>query len=108
MSGNGNKPLVHSKDKPWYEGHPSQPSAEALPVLTIIFWASRDGSLSRAVGWLKEAIPDELQIQELNQAIHRHIESILAEMMRSGLVYAEEGKFAMAKGESSKSAAKLG
>ena len=99
MSDNGNKPLVNGKDKPWYEGHPSQPSAEALPVLTIILWASRDGSLSRAVGWLKEAIPEDLQLRELNQAIHQHIESILAEMMRSGLIHAEKGQFALAKGE---------
>jgi hypothetical protein len=99
MSDNGNKPQVNGKDKPWYEGHPSQPSAEALPVLTIIFWASRDGSLSRAVGWLKEAIPEDLQLKDLNQAIHQHIESILAEMMRSGLIHAEKDRFALAKGE---------
>jgi hypothetical protein len=105
MSGNGNKPLVNSKDKPWYEGHPSRPSAEALPVLTIIFWASEDGSLSRAVGWLKEAIPGDLQPKALNLAIRPHIESILAEMIRSGLVQAEEGKFALANGECGESAA---
>jgi hypothetical protein len=105
MSDNGNKPLVKRKEKPWYEGHPSRPSAEALPVLTIIFWASQDGNLFRAVGWLKDAVPDELQLQELNKAIHEHIESILAEMIRSGLIHAEEGKFALAKVEYGESAA---
>ena len=105
MSDNGNKPLVNRKDKPWYEGHPSRPSAEALPVLTVIFWASEDGSLFRAVGWLKDAIREDLQLKELNQAIQPHIESILAEMIRSGLVYADEDKFALAKGECSESAA---
>ena len=105
MGDNGNKHLVRRKNKPWYEDHPSRPSVNALPVLTIIFWASRDGSLSRAVGWLKEAIPGELHLKELNQAIHQHIESILAEMMRSGLIGAEEDKFTLAKGECSESAA---
>ena len=61
--------------------------------------------MSRAVGWLKEAIPGELHLKELNQAIHQHIESILTEMMRSGLIRAEEDKFALAKGECSESAA---
>ena len=105
MGDNGNKPLVNRKDKPWYEGHPSRPSAEALPVLTIIFWASEDGSLFRAVGWLKEAIPQDLQLKELNQAIHEHIESILAEMIQVGLVQTEEGKLALTKGEYGESAA---
>ena len=105
MGDNGNRPIVSRKDKPWYEDHPSRPSAKAVPVLTIIFWASEDGSLCRAVGWLKDAIPDELQLEELNQAIHEHVESILAEMMRSGLIHAEEGKFALAKGECGESAA---
>ena len=99
MSENGNKPLVKRKHKPWYEEHPSRPSAQAVPVLTIIFWASEDGSLSRAVGWLKEAIPGDLEPKELNQAIRPHIESILAEMIRSGLIHAKEGQFALAKGE---------
>ena len=105
MGDNGNRLIVRRKDKPWYEGHPSRPSAEALPVLTIIFWASEDGSLSRAVGWLKEAIPKDLQQKELNQAIQAHIDSIVAEMIRSGLVHVEEGKFALAEGEYGESAA---
>ena len=96
---NGNKPMGNRKDKPWYEDHPSRPSAGALPVLTIILWASEDGRLSRAVGWLKEAVPEDLEVKDLNQAIHRHIESIVAEMIRSGLIHAEEGKFALAKAE---------
>lgn len=105
MGDNGNRPIVSRKDTPWYEDHPSRPSAGAVPVLTIIFWASEDGSLFRVVGWLKDAIPDELQLKELNQAIHEHVKSILAEMIRSGLVNAEEGKFALAKGECGESAA---
>jgi hypothetical protein len=107
MGDNGNRLIVSRKDKPWYEGHPSRPSARALPVLTIIFWASEDGSLSRAIGWLKEVIPDDLQRKKLNQAIHKHVESILAEMIRSGVVQAEEGKFALAKERSDESAAQL-
>jgi hypothetical protein len=105
MGDNDNKHIVGRKNKPWYEDHPSRPSAKTLPVLTIIFWASTDGDLYRSVGWLKRAIPDELQLQELNQAIHQHIESILAEMIRSGLVQAEKSKFTLAKGEFGESAA---
>ena len=105
MGDNGNKHIVGRKNRPWYEDHPSRPSVKTLPVLTIIFWASEDGDLYRSVGWLKRAIPDELQLQKLNQAIHQHIKSILAEMIRSGLVQAEKCKFALAKGESGESAA---
>jgi hypothetical protein len=105
LGDNGSKRPVNRKDRPWYEGHASRPSSEALPVLTIIFWASADGSLSRAVGWLKEAIPEDLQLKELNQAIQPHIDSILAEMISSGLIHVEEGKFAFPKGEYGESAA---
>ena len=100
MGDNGNTPFISQKKTPWFEHHPSRPSAKALPVLTIIFWASEDGSLFRAVGWLNEAIPKDLHLEELNQAIHQHIEDILAEMVRSGLVKVEEKKLALAKGES--------
>ena len=85
MGNNGNKHIVSRKETFWFENHPSRPSGKALPILTIIFWASEDGSLSRAIGWLKEAVPDDLQRKKLNQAIHKHIEEILAEMMQSGL-----------------------
>jgi hypothetical protein len=105
MGDNGNKLMISRKDKPWYEDHPSRPSVNALPVLTIIFWASEDRSLSHAIGWLKGAIPDDCQRQKLNQAIHQHIESILAEMIQSGLIHAAESKFALAKGEYVESAA---
>ena len=105
MGDNGNKHIVSRKGKPWYEDHPSRPSAKTLPVLTIIFWASEDGNLYRSVGWLKEALRDDLQLQKLNQAINQHIESILAEMIRFGLVQTEKGKFALAKGEYGDSAA---
>jgi hypothetical protein len=105
MGGNGNKYIVGPKDKPWYEGHPSRPSAKAIPVLTIIFWRSEDGDLYRSVGWLKGAFRDDLQLQELNQAINQHIESIVVEMIRSGLVQTEKGRFALAKGDYSESAA---
>ena len=97
MGDNGNKHFISRKGKSWYEDHPSRPSAKALPVLTIIFWGSEDGDLYRSVGWLKSVIPDELQLQKLNKAIDQHIESILAEMIRSGLVQAEKCKFALAK-----------
>ena len=100
MGDNGNTPFISRKKTPWFEHHPSRPSAKALPVLTIIFWASEDGSLSRAIGWLKEAIPDDLQREKLNQTIHKHIEDILVELIRSGLVQTEEGKLALPKGES--------
>lgn len=105
MGDNGNRRIVSRKEKPWYEGHPSRPSAEALPVLTIIFWASEDGSLSRAVGWLKEAIPKDFQHRKLDQAIQVHLDNIVAEMIRSGLLHVEEGKFALAEGEYGESAA---
>ncbi len=100
MGDNGNRPMVNLKDKPWYQDHPSCPSAGAVPILTIIFWASEGGSLFRAIGWLKDAIPGGLQLQELNQAVHQHVENILAEMIRSGLIHAEEGTFSLVKGES--------
>jgi hypothetical protein len=105
MGDNGNTYIVSRKNKPWYEDHPSRPSAKAVPVLTIIFWRSEDGDLFRCVGWLKEALRDDLQLQKLNQAIKQHLEGIVAEMIRSGLVQTEKGKFALAKGECGESAA---
>ena len=99
MGDNGNRSIVSRKETPWFEDHPSRPSAKALPVLTIIFWVSEDGSLSQAVGWLKGAIPDELQLKELDQAVHKHIEGILAEMVQRGLVRTEEDKLALARRE---------
>ena len=97
MGDNGRRPI----DRPtaWYENHPTRPSGKSLPILTIIFWVSEDGNLSQAVGWLKEAFPDELRIKNLNQAVHRHIEGIVAEMIQSGLVHTEEGKVALVKKE---------
>ena len=95
MGDNGNKHIVSRKETPWFENHPSRPSGKALPILTIILWASEDRSLSRAIGWLKEAVPDDIQRKKLNQAIHKHIEDILSEMIQSGLVKTEEGKLAL-------------
>jgi hypothetical protein len=99
MGDNGSRPISRPKAVTWYENHPTRPSGKSLPILTIIFWASEDGSLSQAVGWLKEAIPDELMIKKLDQAVHRHIEGIVAEMIQCGLVRTEEGKVALAKKE---------
>ena len=99
MGDNGSRPTSRPKEVAWDENHPSRPSPEALPILTIIFWVSEDGSLSQAVGWLKEAIPDELRLTRLGQAVQRHIEGIVAEMIQSGLVVTEEGKVALAKKE---------
>jgi hypothetical protein len=97
MGDNGGTPIRRPAQVTWYENHPTRPSGKSLPVLTIIFWVSEDASLSQEVGWLKDAIPDELQLQKLDKAVHRHIEGILAEMIQSGLVGTEEGKLALAK-----------
>ena len=99
MGDNGNKPISRPAAVSWYENHPTRPSGKSLPILTIIFWVSEDGSLSHAVGWLKEAVQDELRLKKLDQAVHRHIEAILAEMIQSGLVRTEEGKVALAQKE---------
>jgi hypothetical protein len=99
MGDNGSRPISRPTAVTWYEHHPTRPSGKSLPILTIIFWVSEDGSLSQAVGWLKEAIPDELRFKKLDQAVHRHIAGILAEMSQSGLVHEEEGKVALAKKE---------
>ena len=95
MGDNGNKHIVSRKETPWFENPPSRPSRKTLPILKSIFWATEHASLSRAIVWLKEAAPDDLQRKKLNQAIHKHIEDILAEMIQSGLVQTEEGKLAL-------------
>jgi len=95
MGDNGNKHIVSQRETFWFENHPSRPSGKALPILTVIFWASEDRSLSRAIGWLKEAVPNDLQRKKLNQAIHKHLEDIVAEMIKSGLVQTKEGKLAL-------------
>ena len=99
MGDDGNTHIVSRTETPWYEDHPSRPSAKALPVLTIILWAAEDGSLSRVIGWLKEVIPNDLVRQNLNKVIPKHLEDILADMIRSGLVKIDEGDFSLAKGE---------
>ena len=99
MGDNGSRPISRTTAVPWYENHPTRPSGKSLPILTIIFWVSEDGSLSQAVGWLKEAIPDELRLNKLDQAVQKYIEGIVAEMIQSGLVRTEEGKVALAKRE---------
>lgn len=97
MGDDGSRPISKPEAVSWYENHPTRPSGRSLPVLTIIFWVSEDGSLSRAVGWLKEAIPNELRFKKLDQAVHRHVEGILAEMSQFGLVSTKEDKLALAK-----------
>ena len=99
MGDNGSRPISRPTEVTWYENHPTRPSGKSLPILTIIFWVSEDGSLSQAVGWLKEAIPDELRLNKLDQAVQKYIEGIVAEMIQSGLVRTEEGKVALAKRE---------
>ena len=97
MEDNGGKPIRRPAEVTWYENHPTRPPGKSLPILTIIFWVSEDGSLSQAVGWLKEAIPQEPELQRLDQAVNRHVAHILAEMVQSGLVRTKEGKPALAK-----------
>jgi hypothetical protein len=99
MGDNGGTPIRRPAEVPWYENHPTRPSGKSLPILTIIFWVSEDGSLSQAVGWLKEAISQESELQRLNQAVNRHVENILDEMVQSGLVRTREGKLALVKKE---------
>lgn len=86
MGDNGNRETTGARGKAWYEVHPGRPSAEAVPVLTIVFWVVEDGSLFRSVGWLKEAFRDELQLKTMKQVVHRHVESIFSNMIRLGLV----------------------
>jgi hypothetical protein len=97
MGDNGRTPIRRPTAVTWYENHPTRPSEKSLPLLTIIFWVSEDGSLSQAVGWLKEAIPQEPELQRLDQAVNRHVAHILAEMVQSGFVSTREGKPALAK-----------
>lgn len=46
----------------------------------------------------QKVIPEELQLQELDQAVHRHVEDIFADIVRLGLIHTEESAFALAKG----------
>jgi len=97
MVDNGRTPNRGPTAVTWYENHLTRPSEKSLLILTIIFWVSEHGSLSQAVGWLKEAIPQEPELQRLDQAVNRHVAHILAEMVQSGLVRTREGKPALAK-----------
>jgi len=108
MGDNGKKPIVTGKSTTWFEHHPSRPSAAAVPVLTIIFWALEDGTVSKAVGWLKKAMADEVKRQELNQIINEHVDNMLADMIRLGLIGAEKTKLALEEGGCGESDTQLG
>ena len=63
MGDSGSEPISGTAAVAWYENHPTRAAGKSLSLLTIIFWVSEDGSLSKAVGRLEEAILDHVRIK---------------------------------------------